>query len=254
MDSLSHLTPSELYRLAGYSSKSRIGSSNASQRNNISENIVQDIGSAYCSIFNWATMQYTFISDSVKNVLGYNIDAFFERGLNFTFSIIHSIDMRKLREVHLAIFSYYYKTAPTQRSRLRFSYNLRIKTASNDYIQILRQSTFIDFTDDGKPTMEYIYNTNITGFKFNNYINLTIHQLSESGVYVLCHEQEFSDSYPKLSERERQVVELVRKGLLTKEIADQLNLSIETVKSHRKHIIAKTGACNMTAAINMIRN
>ena len=49
-----------------------------------------------------------------------------------------------------------------------------------------------------------------------------------------------------------EVLELARKGYTSKEIAEKLYLCIETVKSHRKHIIAKTGSGNMTAAINKI--
>lgn len=44
-----------------------------------------------------------------------------------------------------------------------------------------------------------------------------------------------------LSERERDVLILVAKGLANKEIADRLNISVHTVMSHRKNISHKTG-------------
>ena len=50
----------------------------------------------------------------------------------------------------------------------------------------------------------------------------------------------YSDSHD-LSERERDVLILVAKGLSNKEIADRLNISIHTVMSHRKNITHKTG-------------
>ena len=50
----------------------------------------------------------------------------------------------------------------------------------------------------------------------------------------------YSDSH-ELSERERDVLVLVAKGLANKEIADKLNISIHTVMSHRKNIAHKTG-------------
>lgn len=50
----------------------------------------------------------------------------------------------------------------------------------------------------------------------------------------------YSDSHD-LSERERDVLILVAKGKANKEIADQLNISIHTVMSHRKNITHKTG-------------
>ena len=44
-----------------------------------------------------------------------------------------------------------------------------------------------------------------------------------------------------LSEREIEVLVAVAKGLQNKEIAETLNISVHTVMSHRKNIIAKTG-------------
>lgn len=45
----------------------------------------------------------------------------------------------------------------------------------------------------------------------------------------------------ELSERETDVLIAVAKGMQNKEIADNLNISIHTVISHRKNIVAKTG-------------
>ena len=45
----------------------------------------------------------------------------------------------------------------------------------------------------------------------------------------------------ELSKREIDVLVAVAKGLMNKEIADQMNLSIHTVISHRKNITHKTG-------------
>lgn len=44
-----------------------------------------------------------------------------------------------------------------------------------------------------------------------------------------------------LSEREKEVLVLVAKGYMSKEIADMLNISMNTVNTHRKNITAKTG-------------
>ena len=47
--------------------------------------------------------------------------------------------------------------------------------------------------------------------------------------------------FDNLTEREKEILVSVAKGMLNKEIADQYNLSIHTVISHRKNITRKTG-------------
>ncbi len=50
-----------------------------------------------------------------------------------------------------------------------------------------------------------------------------------------------SDERNALSDRENEVLVAVARGLLNKEIADRLNISINTVITHRKNITRKTG-------------
>ena len=47
------------------------------------------------------------------------------------------------------------------------------------------------------------------------------------------------DSYDLLTEREREILQLVAEGKTNKEIADALNVSVYTVDTHRTHILQK---------------
>lgn len=60
----------------------------------------------------------------------------------------------------------------------------------------------------------------------------------------------------ELSDREKEVLVLVSRGLSSKAIADQLNISIHTVNSHRKNITQKTGIRSVAglAVYAMLRN
>lgn len=55
-----------------------------------------------------------------------------------------------------------------------------------------------------------------------------------------------------LTKREVEVLELLSKGFLYKEIADKQSISISTVKSHLNHIYQKLQVQNKTEAINLL--
>jgi two-component system response regulator NreC len=57
-----------------------------------------------------------------------------------------------------------------------------------------------------------------------------VHQLNEMGA---------EDSYELLTNREREVLQLVAEGKSNKEVANMLNLSLYTVETHRTHILQK---------------
>ena len=48
----------------------------------------------------------------------------------------------------------------------------------------------------------------------------------------------------EFTEREREIIHLCRDGLMCKEIADRLSISINTVNNHKKHIFQKLGINN----------
>lgn len=58
----------------------------------------------------------------------------------------------------------------------------------------------------------------------------------------------------KLSEREIEVINLIREGLSSKEIADKLGISIKTVEVHRHNILKKLKVKNTASLIHYINS
>ena len=59
--------------------------------------------------------------------------------------------------------------------------------------------------------------------------------------------------FEPLSEREREILQLVAEGLSNQQIAQRLVLSLHTVKLHVKHLLAKLDSTNRTQAVTRSR-
>jgi DNA-binding NarL/FixJ family response regulator len=57
-----------------------------------------------------------------------------------------------------------------------------------------------------------------------------------------------------LSQREIEIISFIKKGFSSKEIADQLDISVKTVEVHRYNILKKLNLKNAAALVNFINN
>jgi DNA-binding NarL/FixJ family response regulator len=73
-------------------------------------------------------------------------------------------------------------------------------------------------------------------------------------VIANMQKKETSNELELLTTRENEVIQLLSKGFLYKEIADKLDIAISTVKRHLSHIYQKLQVQNKTEAINKLHN
>jgi FixJ family two-component response regulator len=66
--------------------------------------------------------------------------------------------------------------------------------------------------------------------------------------------RDLRDRYRSLTTREQQVMQQVISGLLNKQIAAELNITEDTVKFHRGHIMGKMRADSLADLVRMAEN
>lgn len=57
--------------------------------------------------------------------------------------------------------------------------------------------------------------------------------------YISRRDEDEADAYRQLTDREREVLQLLAEGASTKEIASELIVSVKTIETHRKNIMTK---------------
>lgn len=235
----------ELCKLAGFP----LGDVNGFLHGELWPELAGVPGRRYDCAFNWLSRKYVFVNDSIRELLGYDCCLFLERGLEFLLSVVHPEDLVFLKEIHRRIFACFYDTPAEQRGDLKFCYNLRLRAADGSFVHVLRESVFCSAAAQGGPLIEYIQCTDISAFRESAFVRLVVYRRTGLGAYVRCHDEVFKGKGGVLSLREREVAALAARGLTSKEIASVLNLSMDTVKSHRKNIMMKMGAGNLMEAV-----
>jgi Response regulator containing a CheY-like receiver domain and an HTH DNA-binding domain len=135
--------------------------------------------------------------------------------------------------------------------QLKTSYSFRMRMADGSYHLFHHQAVHLSKDSSGRLTSALNIHTDIQHLTpFNNRTILVCgvggrndyHRIDLSG-------QGATHAVPKFSKRETEVLTLLAKGLSSKQIADSLFISKETVRMHRKSLMKKAEAHNSNTLI-----
>lgn len=218
-------------------------------RNLIESSTVVEGGSCFFWLINYFKREPAYVSSSVKEVLGYH-KAFLSNGTMSNYlRLIPAEDRCLLKKVFSDIHEYYQQIPLEEKQLYRFDFNYRVQRADQRYISILQQTMFLQSSESGFPLIELSLLTDFSTYKSNSLIQLQIFK-QQNGCYKRVAACQYDDCLDKLTDREKEVLSLIAQGLTDKQIADKMFISLHTVKTHRKHIISKTGSRNTAEAVN----
>jgi DNA-binding CsgD family transcriptional regulator len=133
----------------------------------------------------------------------------------------------------------------------RLSFNHRFILKNETISEFLLEGTFASSVITKLPVLNLNVFTEIGNIKTDESINLTIYRYS----ILYGYQKVFSKVYVKkcdsfLSNRELEIIKLCHEGQSSKMIADKLNLSIHTIKNHKRNCMEKTMTHNISELIH----
>lgn len=87
-------------------------------------------------------------------------------------------------------------------------------------------------------------------FQNKMYLDETVNEIIINSV-ANTTKQKLTDTFPKLSRREKEILQLILEENTTQEIADKLFISFGTVETHRRNMLIKTGARNTVGLVKL---
>lgn len=208
-------------------------------------------GPFYYYIIDFYDFSISNISDGFKDAHG--IDPENIRNINDILSLIHPDDINFVTKAEDLAFKYINEQIGLDKIKLyKFSYNFRFLNSFGSYDFYNHQSLILT-TDEKKNFVKSInIHTNISHLTKTNSYTLSIIGLNGLPSFLNIPISEFQETEIALnnnfSKREIEVLKMIADGINSREIADRLFISLETVKSHRKNIFKKSG-CNSAAEL-----
>lgn len=197
------------------------------------------------------TLNYLYVSPSIENLTGYP-DSDFSSMMDLQkvvpadeLLVVSDIAGIALKELQSR------KLRPSETKRIRFSRNCWGVRKDQTRINTLHHGLILAFDESGMPLIEFIVVTDITAFNNSPHHFYKLALINDDGTEEVLTQGIYEKQIDVISPREQEILEQMIKGNTSEEIAKQLAISVETVKTHRKNILKKTKSEN---CIDLLRH
>jgi DNA-binding CsgD family transcriptional regulator len=200
------------------------------------------IGDSYYFIINHQSFAIEFVSKEVEDVLGYHPNAFDVHLMN---AILHPDDRYWFLAFGKSVLDFFSKLPMEKMIKYKVRYDIRFRKLNGEYARMLYQGLLLEHDENGRFLRTLSTHTDITclkqaGIPALSFIGMdgepSYHHVALNNIYV--------ESKEDLTRREKQVLNLLIEGKLSKEISYILNISKETVDKHRKNMLHKKNLNN----------
>ncbi|WP_029286337.1 response regulator transcription factor [Pedobacter sp. R20-19] len=162
-------------------------------------------------------------------------------------SKVHPEDLQKKYRLEFQFFQHLHNTDTEERMDYEVITKLRIKNKEGKYVLIRHRLLYISSSDDGSIWLALcLYHMIYDHPEFEIPQGIIIN--NKSGKIIEQNEAQFK---VLLSPREKEILQLIKHGQRSKEIADKLALSINTINRHRQNIFQKLNVSNAMEACRM---
>lgn len=215
-------------------------------------------GPYYYYIIDSPTLTLDLVSESTKDLLGIESkDLTLDRFIN----LIHPDDLDFFLRCE-DVVAHFLKNciSPDKMVNYKITYSLRERVANGSYRLFLMQTITLSTTENGALLKVFGTHTDINHITSAGNRKLSLIGLNgepsfleidvfEDGVFENFVPFDYEMQSPSFTKRELEVIRLLAKGNSTDEISKELNISIQTVFTHRKNILRKSTAKNTSELV-----
>lgn len=209
----------------------------------------------YASIYtiDYHKQAFEYVSENPLFLCGHSVDEVREMGYAFYFKNVVPEDLELLIKVNKVGFDFYDKIPLSDKKLYTISYDFHLKADGNNRILVNQKLTPLFLTDEGA-IWKALCIVSLSTAKSPGNIKISKKGFNQELYFDLEDERWKSMDGIKLSEREKEIIRLSIRGFTINDIGNEIFVSPETVKFHRKKLFTKLGVSSMPEAIFYVAN
>lgn len=193
-------------------------------------------------IFNFQDVNVEWCSNGVKKLLGLRIDEF---QVGHFFSMLHPDDLELYQQRELLAINFFKSLPKAHIFKYKLRHDFRIILKDGTTKRILEQAVLIQIGEDGQFQRSLLTLTDVDFLDEGFMSGLSFIGIDGLPSYSnIDLDKGWKECINPLSKREVEILALISQKKDSKQIAEILNISPETVKRHRKNMLEKTGCAD----------
>lgn len=201
------------------------------------------VGRWFSFVANTHTWELEFIAGDSNDVIGYTHDEIIRAGGHFVANFTYPDDFDFVTEVIRAAMKYVSDLPKNERQHVYVVFYLRSVRKDGTVITVQNQNVPVVFDSNNIPFVFANVITDISHLQPTNIPHaILINQRSNQQYHLNQNNLQLKQRETLFTLRERDVIRLLIRGHSSRKIAEMLNISYETVRTHRKNILGKASA------------
>ncbi|MFU8843228.1 MAG: LuxR C-terminal-related transcriptional regulator [Bacteroidales bacterium] len=207
--------------------------------------LLSSVGNSAISVFDLNKKDHVFISDNYSTLFGYDLEVASREGWSYFDKDYHPEDLYLLLEAGIYFIKMGFRLPVETVRDYKLVYDYRRRNKDGIYIRVIEQQNVLELDNRNQVWLAL----SVLDISPDQDVSSPFRcRLIHSKTGTLFHFPPVAEISP-LSNREVEILSLISKGLISKQIADRLYISVNTVNTHRQRIIEKLKVANTAQAI-----
>lgn len=199
------------------------------------------------SVFDLHRREHAWVGSRFATTFGWDMARYAREGGRYGDERVHPDDRRQLMEAGLQFAAQTLARPPEQRKDFRLFAEYRVLGARNAFVRVIEQQSALELDPRGNIWLALSVLDPAPETDHDAPFRCRLHNWRTGDLYTFPPAPDADTDL--LTMREREILHLVSKGLVSREIADVLYISVNTVNTHRQRIIRKLDVSNTSEAI-----